>query len=177
MPPLKEERLIVEGGCTEVEQLLEDLREELVRLEAIAKQTRRQWPRALSIKLMSACKWGRTEKEGKRTRPPLATPKKVSIDGLLKTGRLVQLVATQRLFCESRLCASRTTPVRGREKHLRGRKVSTACLCKSCSEIGGVMMCKECYDKNKHLSAFTFAMSPKQDGTPRERPELKFCKA
>lgn len=173
-----EERMIVEGGSTDVETLLEDLRQELVRLEALAKQTRCQWLRALSMELMSSCKWGRSEKGGKRTRTTLSTPKKVSINGLLKTGRLVQLVSTQRLSCESRLCASRTTPVRGREKRLRGRKVTTACLCKSCSEIGGVVMCKECYDdEERHLSAFTFAASPKQDGTPRERPELKFCKA
>ena len=124
------------------------------------------------------CRKGCSAKGGKRSRATPATPKMVSIKGVMTSGSLAKLAATQRLCCESRLCASRTKPVRGREKRLRGKKVTTVCLCLPCSKIGGVVMCKECLgDEKKHLSAFKFAASPKEDGTLRDRPELKFCKA
>lgn len=104
-----------------------------------------------------------------------ATAKAVTTKGLLMTGKLAQL-SMQRFDCESRLCASRTTPVSGRTDGLRGRRVTTACLCKPCAEIGGVVMCEQCYrDKKKHLSAFQFAASPNGGGKPRVRAQLKFC--
>lgn len=104
-----------------------------------------------------------------------ARAKSITTNGLLMTGKLAQL-SMQRIDCESRLCASRTTPVCGRTDGLRGRRVTTACLCKTCSEIGGVVMCEQCYrDKEKHSSAFQYAASPKKGGDPRNRVRLKFC--
>ncbi|CAM9197944.1 unnamed protein product [Laminaria digitata] len=121
---------------------------------------------------------GSPAKGGKPSRSKTPKPKKISTKGLRKTSHLEMLVGTQRLCCESRLCAARTTPIRGGDnKCLRSAKVTSACRCIPCSKVGGVVMCRDCYhDRKKHLSALQYAVSPRKDGTPRDRPELKFRK-
>ena len=118
------------GDCADIKAILDGLREELARLETLGKQRRCQWLRVLSIELMSMCRKGCSAKWGKRSRATPETPKMVSIKGVMTSGSLAKLAATQRLCCESRLCASRTKPVRGQKRVSAARRSPPpACAC------------------------------------------------
>ena len=94
---------------------------------------------------------------------------------LVKDFHLSLLAAGKRFCCECRECSNRVNPKPTRKKVVkasagslvgkkanksygRGKKVGFACRCSVCSEVGGVVMCFECYsDRDKHASAFESA--------------------
>ena len=152
----------------------------LERLDAVANQSRAQWLRALSTYLMSMCKMGHANRGKRKKSVPSAVAaeavaKAKSKRSLVKDFHLSSLAAGQRFCCECKECSNRVNPKPARKKVVkasagslvgkkanksygRGKKVGFACRCSVCSEVGGVVMCFECYsDRDKHASAFESA--------------------
>lgn len=139
------------------------LRGELQRLDALSKQTRAQWLRALSAHLMSMCQLGHAQR-GNRKNPPPQRQRAGANPKFKRSGgpggvHLRQLAEGQRLYCESKLCSSRANPkpaskgAKGKQS-ARGKRVRFACKCTECAKFEGVVMCFDCHSNEaKHKSA------------------------
>lgn len=109
--------------------------------------------RALSMHLMSQCQVGDSGKGKRKQSSP--TPQ-VSKEGCADAH--LEKLKGQRLHCESLKCSNRHTKNSNGKVTSRGRKVGTACRCSACQDVGGVVMCDECYrDQDKHTPAFQAA--------------------
>ncbi|CAM9197360.1 unnamed protein product [Pylaiella littoralis] len=146
--------------------LVGQLKEESKAFEALTKQSRAQWMRALGVHLMSSSRLGNLVR-GRRALGnfgPIRTLKQRSADRT----PLARLDG-QRFTCEAKNCSARLSTKPNR-KYTRGKKVGTACRCKVCKKVanGGVAMSHECYNTPaKRKSALESAQT-----TGRKRPEL-----
>ncbi|CAN0040794.1 unnamed protein product [Pylaiella littoralis] len=146
--------------------LVGQLKEESKAFEALAKQSRAQWMRALSVHLMSSSRLGNLVRGRRALRKfgPIRTLKQRSADRTPLARR-----DGQRFTCEAKNCSARLSTKPNR-KYTRGKKVGTACRCKVCKKVanGGVAMSHECYNTPaKHKSALESAQT-----TGRKRLEL-----
>lgn len=158
-----EEAGAIAGQDTADGLLLVSLQGELERLDALAKQSRAQWLRALSTYLMTMCQLGHAKRGSRKQSSPKSGKRGV------KSSHLVQLKGGQRFCCECRQCSARKPDAKGGP---RGRKVNHACKCSACEEVGGVALCRECYeDKDKHVSAKQWAHA-----SGKKRPAFKWCR-